>query len=112
MIAPLEWRAPSLAPLPGRAFRTILEDHALGLELFADAVGLLEVLGLARGLPGSDRCFDLGIARAGRAGGRPAEPGLGILLQQAEGVGAGAQLGGIAELMDGADGERRVEVVG
>ena len=60
----------------------------------------LEVLGLARGLTGGDRRLDLGLGRAAGAGRRPAEPGLGILLQQAERLGAGQQLGRIVELMD------------
>src|SRR5258708_3888820 len=82
---------PQLTPLPRPALRAVLEDHALGLELVADAVGLLEVAGLARRLTVGDRGFDLGIGRSRRSGRSPAEPRLGILLQQAERLRAGAQ---------------------
>jgi len=66
-------------PLPGRALGSVFQDHALGLQVVADAVGLLEVLRLARRLAGGDRRLDLGVRRPRAAGRRPAEPGFGIL---------------------------------
>lgn len=45
-------------PSPGGAAGTVLENHAFGLELVEDAVGLGEVLGLARRLTSRDQHFD------------------------------------------------------
>src|SRR6185312_3659634 len=52
--------ARSLLHFPGRALRTVLQHDALGEKLVADAVGLGEVLGLARGETRFDGAFDGG----------------------------------------------------
>src|SRR5262245_752039 len=61
--APREWEvraaARSSRPPPCRSLRPILEDHALLRELVTDAVGLLEVLRLARGEAMIDELGDL-----------------------------------------------------
>ena len=46
-----------LTPPPGGAALTVLKDHALGLELVADAVGFGEVFRLARGKARGDLTF-------------------------------------------------------
>src|SRR5579864_7402085 len=97
-----------LTPPPRRASRAVLEQHALGLELVANAVGLLEVASLACRLTGGDSGVDLGIARPRGAGGRPAEPRLGVLLQEAERPPARAQLGCAFQAMECRERHRRV----
>src|SRR5262249_56935027 len=103
--------APRLTSLPSRALGTILQDNALAFQLVSDAIGLLEVLGLARRLTGGDRGFDLGVGGSRRTCRCPAEPGLGVLLQEPERLTGSAQRCRIVELMNRADSERRVEIV-
>src|SRR5688572_2310979 len=49
-----------LRPLPACPLRAVFQDDALGRKVLADAVGLGEVLGLARLLAGFDLALDLG----------------------------------------------------
>src|SRR5579872_1264157 len=83
--SPLRLPLPSF---PSRARGTVFQNDAFGPELVADAIGLLEIPGFARGLTGDDGRRDLGFGRPGRSRRGPAEPGFGGLLQKTERLGA------------------------
>src|SRR5262249_7359490 len=67
--------APSGTP-PGRATWSVFQHDALVREIFADAVGLGEVLGLAGGETRGDLRFDVRGARPIRSTDAALEPGL------------------------------------
>src|SRR5689334_20466777 len=80
-----------LRPPPGRAAGAVFQQDAASLEVIADAIRFLEILGLARGETRLDRRLDL---RFGDTAARIAlEPRARPLIEQAEQPAAGEQRG-------------------